>query len=176
MMWSPGTWMLPEGLCNRNTHIANPSSTLLFSLWAASTLAQLKEHSLWKTLRPMVCTGVGDVKIKRIRFVSCSCPFLPALSREAPQRMKPRRPVGSWFFLCGMWIHLEICNRVGSGCCLSPNLQEFCRLVRGWILSNSYVPPQNRQRVFPDSDSCLTERLSRFHKAMETRATDCDFI
>lgn len=144
-------------------------------LWATWTSAQLKGHSLWKTLRPTVCTGVGGMKVKRIRFVSCSCPFLPALSREAPQRMKPRRPVGSWFFLCGMWIHLEICNRVGCGCCLSPNLREFCRLVRGWILSTSCIPPQNRQRVVPDLGSYLTERLSRFHKAMETRAMDCDF-
>lgn len=33
---------------------------------------QHKEHLLGKALRPRICTGVGNMKITKIRFVSCS--------------------------------------------------------------------------------------------------------
>lgn len=162
---SPGMWTLPEGLCSTRTNATHPSSTLLFiSSWTSWKSMQLKEQSSGKTPRPMMCTGAENVKIKKIRFLSCCGPLSPTLSRETPQRMKPRRPFCSWFFLWDMWIHLEIWNGTLSGWYLSPNFQEPYRLVRHWLLSTSCILPHNGQKAIHDLSSYLTERLSRCHK------------
>lgn len=127
----------------------------------------------------MMCTGMWNVKTKKKkkqRFVSCSGPLPSALFREVPQMMKPRMPAGPWLFLCGMWIYLETCSRVGSEFRLTLNLQEPFRLGRDWIMFTSCVPLQSGQKVIHDLSSYFTERLSRCHKAVETRAGACDSI
>lgn len=176
MVWSAGTWLFPESLCNTSTNATNPSSILSpcgppesQCNSKSTTREDSKAHDVH---RHVECE---DEKKKK-RFVSCSGPLPSALFREVPQMMKPRMPASPWLFLCGMWIYLETCSRVGSEFRLTLNLQEPFRLGRDWIMFTSCVPLQSGQKVIHDLSSYFTERLSRCHKAVETRAGACDSI
>lgn len=83
---------------------------LLMGLLKANSTQRTSTGEELETYGRRRCRQCKDKKIRLVRSGRCP-PFL--ISRKAPWRMKPRMLVGSWFFLCGRWIHLEIHSGAG---------------------------------------------------------------